>query len=840
MRKANIARLTLAFALTFAVTNAAYAQNFAFATHAAQLVIQPNAVASSLTDRHDGMEELHPAGLPFAVVTQHGKQFPATRFERHGALFHVTFGSSGISADYRITASAEYIVVELAAVQGEGIEKLELMQVSTGLANSGGTLLGVRWDDKFAICLMGLDQEVNTAISGSMISASVYPEFGMQGRRVAIIAEPTQQFLSVIQNVESDFRLFSPAPTIDGVWAKLSPDASSNYLLTDLTEANVDDTIRYAKLGGFRYILIYARTWSTSFGSYRINTVNFPHREAGLKFVIDKCHAAGLKVGMHMMTSFIEKDDPLALAEPDIGLLKDVDGAPVLIDGSYVADLRLPLADAITNRIANVINQVGFDMIYFDAGFNTQNPTWYWGGIQQSQIWKRTRGNLLVQGSGITDWTWHIFTRGVCDDFAAVAVKQYLDYHKIPDYWRPNHNAFMPSDLGWVGLLQDSPDHPATTPDEVEYYAVRMLALDSAISFETTLSALKANGRTQEMLNLLNAYEQLKQSGAVPAAVRKRLVQGEWHMTTPGEFHPIRYDPQLLTAPGEVIVRNTFQEQPLKFRLQVMPALASTSNSANIPLLRTKEPLEVEPPGEKDAMPGALVGRIELNRFKQDQESVWFVGPTGHALTQGFDLTAHRALAVRLTVEGPEQNAAESPVLNFQLEAGGKTYRDYYIDLNFRGSKTVLVPEPGTDRMLAEFRPAYSNYRFKAAMYRFNYANIVALNLRWMRYPMGSGVRCRVDSVEALAERNSGLKDLEISAGQASLSIPGEMKTGDYAEFWGDGPIRVFDRNGFLLRTVSADRSPVLVEGETRLAVKASGTGSVKLTAITMGSSSLR
>jgi hypothetical protein len=61
------------------------------------------------------------------------------------------------------------------------------------------------------------------------------------------------------------------------------------------------------------------------------------------------------------------------------------------------------------------------------------------------------------------------------------------------------------------------------------------------------------------------------------------------------------------------------------------------------------------------------------------------------------------------------------------------------------------------------------------------------------------------------------------------------MKTGDYAEYWSDGPIRIFDRNGVLLRTTAANHAPLLTVGENRLMVKASGPGIVKLTAITMG-----
>ena len=633
-------RLILTLVLAFSAINVARAEHFVFETGMARLVIGSDGVASSLIEKQNNKEQLRAAGrLPFAAVRKGGQLFPASAIERRGALFHITFGVSRVSADYRITASAEYLVIELVGVQGDGIEEIRLVQLSTPLANAGG-LLAVQWDDEFAVCLMGLSAQVDSESAGSVMSASVYREFPMQGQRVAIIAAPTTRFLGVVRRLEHDFQL--PVPTIGGAWAKLSMDARTSYLFTDLTEANVDETIRYAKMGGFRYILVYSSTWSTSLGSYPINLKSFPHGEAGLKSVVDKCHAAGLKVGMHMLTSFVGKNDPLVRPKPDPGLLKDgeatlatditevatqltatsasalagfslqagsydividdeivhcgqIEAAKLLQcgrgfagtkpmlhkagakiqhlverDGAYLADLRSPLAGEISDRVAGVINRVGFDMIYFDGGElnGADGPPWYWVGVQQSQIWERSKRDLLVQGSGTTQWTWHIFSRGTCDDYAATAVKQYLDYHKIADSWRFYHNNFLPAELGWLGFLQDAPEHAATTPDELEYYAVRMLALDSAFSLETSMSALQANGRTEEMLKLLGDYEQLRLSGSVPKTVREQLAQGEWHMTGSKEFHPIRYDAQRIAIPGEVTVTDKYEEQPLKFRLQ--------------------------------------------------------------------------------------------------------------------------------------------------------------------------------------------------------------------------------------------------------------------------------
>ena len=88
--------------------------------------------------------------------------------------------------------------------------------------------------------------------------------------------------------------------------------------------------------------------------------------------------------------------------------------------------------------------------------------------------------------------------------------------------------------------------------------------------------------------------------------------------------------------------------------------------------------------------------------------------------------------------------------------------------------------------------------------------------------------------MEAL-ERNGTLSNVEISADSLSIAIPAEMKTGDYAEYWGDGTIRVFDRNGVTLSTVPVRPGPQLATGANKLTLKAAGSGNVVFTAITLG-----
>lgn len=889
----------------------------------ARLTISDDAIVRAVVDA-DGRDWTAPKPSRLGYIKASGRTHTASAIAREGDDLVVTYGQSGLKTRLRLTARPAYFIIELLETPQEQVEEICFFEVGVKIAEHIGWWLDVRWNDQFAVCLMGCSPRVHTA----GLRARVYPEFGMRGEKVVLAATPTPRFLDIVQLVEKELAM--PSPTIGGQWAKRSDDVRRGYLFSDLTEANAEETIRYAKLGEFAYIMTYSDTWSTSLGSYPINTRNFPQGEASLKATVDRLHAAGLKAGLHMLTSFVGWNDPLVRPVPDKRLLKDaetslsadiddsaallpvagpLDGFPrekafygessqgfsLLVDdeiiryggigddgrsfvqcrrgangtkpaahkagakvyhlveryGCYMADLRTTLKDEIAERVAGVVNRCGFDMIYFDGGeCNAANgPYWYWVTPQQLAVWQRFTRDVLVQGSGGTAWTWHIFARGCCDDFAAVAPKEYLDHHKIRDSWRYYTDSFMPAELGWWGFLDDAPAHGPTMPDEVEYYAVRMLALDTPVSLETRLSSLKKNGRTEEMLALLGRYERLRLGGKVPPAVRARLREGEWHMTgdeSRPAFAPVRYDVYRVKPGQAVKVDNRFASQSLKFRLQAVPSLAEPGDARNIVLLSATRPVPVSPPGDKAPMPGALAGAVD------------FTAPAGHqvrgmpadlvAAASGqrpspdwpgrpLDLTRHRALAVTLRVESPPAAGAPCPVLNIQLQTTSQMYRDHYIDLDFQGERTVVIPEPNTHRLLPEFRPPHAAYPFKQAMYSFDYRQIEALNLRWMRVPGGGRVNCAIVRVEALAESDSVLENAALTVENNPPVVAGTLKTGDYAESWGTGPVRVFDRNGMLLRTMGAGDAPQLPQGTTMAAVKAAGAGAARLTVITLGES---
>ena len=378
----------------------------------------------------------------------------------------------------------------------------------------------------------------------------------------------------------------------------------------------------------------------------------------------------------------------------------------------------------------------------------------------------------------------------------------------------------------------------------MEYYAIRMLSLDSPVSLETNLNALKTNGRTEEMLKLLGKYEKLRLQKALPESVLTTLRSGEWHALWEGEnpdFHRVRYDTQRVGIPGEILVQNEFGPQPLKFRLQAVSQLAKVGDNSNIVLLHSEQPMIMKPIDAKAVMPGALSGRVEFGKSGGDLSSAFMVGPGVDPIKsqkgKSLDLTNHRALAVKLKVDGPPLKPGEPPaVLNVQLESSNKTYRDYYIDLDFTGERTFIIPEPTTERMLPEFRPAHANYAFGAAMYaNFNYKDIAAVNFRWMRKIATNPLQCSVSLVEALKETDSVITNPTITIGTQQVDLPITLRSGDYAEYWGDGPLRVFDRNGVQLSTAEIPSVPSLLSGYNRISIEGQMMGLAKLTTILLG-----
>ncbi len=88
-----------------------------------------------------------------------------------------------------------------------------------------------------------------------------------------------------------------------------------------VSEKNVDRWIDLAHRGGI--CTIHMSGWEESLGHYSPRSSLFPHGIEGMKRVVDRLHAAGLKVGIHTLTGCISPHDPWVRPNPDPRLATD-------------------------------------------------------------------------------------------------------------------------------------------------------------------------------------------------------------------------------------------------------------------------------------------------------------------------------------------------------------------------------------------------------------------------------------------------------------------------------------------------------------------------------------
>jgi len=111
----------------------------------------------------------------------------------------------------------------------------------------------------------------------------------------------------------------------------------SYLFLTDLTAANADRAIAYARGGHFDYMLLAEGSWSNGGGSFVINEQAFPGGLPTLRATIAKLQKAGLKVGLHFLTAGMAPTDPLVTPVPDRGIYSDA-AVPLAADIDETAD----------------------------------------------------------------------------------------------------------------------------------------------------------------------------------------------------------------------------------------------------------------------------------------------------------------------------------------------------------------------------------------------------------------------------------------------------------------------------------------------------------------------
>ncbi len=256
-----------------------------------------------------------------------------------------------------------------------------------------GDWLNVIWNDKVAVNVLAADPCANADSEEGegyrVLQAGVDEKVKLTGVTAALITCAKDDLLDKIAIVEEDYKL------PHGVASRRHELYNASYYWTaNVTPLNVDEHIKYAKMGGFRLMNIYYPAFLENrgyrlIGNYDVYRSEYPNGKADLKAMLTKIKAAGITPGCHFLHSHIGRDSKYVTPIPDhrLNLLRIFTLAEPLgkKDTTIYVEQNPVNSTMAGNR---KVLKIGTELISY-KGYTTNPPYMFYGclrGIDETTI----------------------------------------------------------------------------------------------------------------------------------------------------------------------------------------------------------------------------------------------------------------------------------------------------------------------------------------------------------------------------------------------------------------------------------------------------------------------
>ena len=304
-----------------------------------RLTVGDDACATSLVLKATGEELLAKgAGVPLFSVTQerpynnevkliHPNKrttYPANRVRQEDGRLVVGFETAPYEAEIEVSTTDAYAVFRFVRfrvtkacydylrMDTPPVSTFRLLQLPIADRANFGDWLNASWDEQAAVAVMSvepstdIDHEKRTGFR--ILTADLVRGRKVEdGVAVLVVGAGREDFLDCVAALERDFDL----PR--GVESRRSPhvNASIYHGSGEMSPANIDRHIEWAKRGGFRYMTFpyqsfvrEERSWCLC-GNYDWNTNAYPNGAADLRAVLARVKAAGIVPGVHFLQSHV-------------------------------------------------------------------------------------------------------------------------------------------------------------------------------------------------------------------------------------------------------------------------------------------------------------------------------------------------------------------------------------------------------------------------------------------------------------------------------------------------------------------------------------------------------
>ena len=312
---------------------------------ALRLIIGPNAIAKSLMCKSTDEECLiKNTSIPISTITQERPYqnevklaypneeitFKANSIKQEGDKLVVGYELIPYKAVIRVKMKAEYLefTLEDFIMQGYRIDIKEppvwhmwFLQLPVRKRTYFGDWLKVVWDDQVASNVLALDPhtriETDEGEDFYILKAGAERDVKLRAVSAALITCPTDKLLDNISQIEKDYNL------AHGVDSRRSKEYKFSYYWTsDINPNNLMSHLKYAKMGGFRAMLIYYPAFLNSngyrnLGNYEWKRSLYPNGKEDLRKLLNKVHNEGIISGIHTLHSHIGLNSEYVTPECD-------------------------------------------------------------------------------------------------------------------------------------------------------------------------------------------------------------------------------------------------------------------------------------------------------------------------------------------------------------------------------------------------------------------------------------------------------------------------------------------------------------------------------------------
>ncbi|NJI73945.1 hypothetical protein HCX49_12095 [Sphingobacterium kitahiroshimense] len=144
------------------------------------------------------------------------------------------------------------------------------------------------------------------------------PDGSIIGAKIALFGDHRDAILNRIGHVELEQGL--PHPMLDGEWDKISRSAMDSYLISNFSEEDFDFVLDKVKMAGFRNV--YHTDPFETWGHFKWKSSFVKDGDQGVKVLVDKAKAKGIRIGVHTLTNFLTTNDAYVTPIPSKHLLK--------------------------------------------------------------------------------------------------------------------------------------------------------------------------------------------------------------------------------------------------------------------------------------------------------------------------------------------------------------------------------------------------------------------------------------------------------------------------------------------------------------------------------------